>query len=187
MTTTKPRDWAAALRSGMILSYRFPLGEGEGMDALKARPCLVLAVTGTPDDRRVTLAYATSADTPANRGRDLDLSDPQDCQAAGLHRPTRWVLARRVTVPCSDKGYVPHCGSPVIGTVPLATLLDLRWHLAILGDALTADCRRGAPPAQRAPRREGSRGQGARPAPVIVRLPRRRMSRLPARAGLPIG
>ncbi|WP_295046796.1 hypothetical protein [uncultured Paracoccus sp.] len=183
MTSTTSCNWASSLRPGMILSFRFPLGEGEG-ETPKARPCLVLAVMEDPHDQRITLAYATSADTPANRGVDLDLSDPRDCQAAGLHRPTRWVLARRVTVPSSDKGFVLRRGSPVIGTVPSATLLDLRWHLATLGEELTMNHRRGAPPIGRAPRRRWPARQDTRLVPVIVRVTRRRLCKPAARVGV---
>lgn len=172
--TPKPRGWAAALRPGTIVAFRFPLGEREGTEPPKARPCLVLAVTEDCGERLVTIAYGTSADTASNRGLDIDIFDPQDCRASGLHRPSRFVLARRVTVAATDAGFTICNGSPVIGTVPPSVMSDLHRYLQALGAAITVDCRRGMLPTTRPPRQERKAGQAARRAPVIVRVMRRR-------------
>lgn len=163
---------ADALRPGTILSFPFPLGTGTGR--VKTRPCLVIARTAGADGApRVTIAYGTSADTAANRGLDLDLADPAEWQAAGLHRPTRFVLSRRVTVPLTDAGLAGRRpGAPVIGTLPAPAAVILHRLTRALGAALTEDRRRGAvrAPAWRRPDRH--------PAPVIIRVARRRIDRL---------
>ncbi|MDQ1900588.1 hypothetical protein RAH32_09035 [Paracoccus sp. WLY502] len=82
MTSITSSGWAAALRPGTVLSFRFPLGEGEGR--AKARPCLVIGVASQDDEApRVTIAYGTSATSHANRGLDLHLPEPNDWQAPG--------------------------------------------------------------------------------------------------------
>lgn len=142
---THPIDRAASIRPGTVVAFRFPLGEGEGR--AKTRPCLVIATSSRNGTPRVTIAYGTSAASRANRGLDLDLSEPDDWRAAGLRRPSRFVLARRVTVPLTDPGFDSRrSGSPAIGFLPPSAMLALRRMIRSIGHRVAEDRRRGAPP-----------------------------------------
>lgn len=95
---------------------------------MKTRPCLVIATTPGKDGAPlITIAYGTSADSQSNRGLDLKLAKPDYYKAAGLRRPTRFVLMRRVTVPASDPGLDGRrAESPVIGSLPPSAMIPLR-------------------------------------------------------------
>lgn len=62
------------------------------------------------------LAYGTSADTSANRGYEVRLTETE-ARAAGLHRATRFVGARRMLVALDHCGFVICAakGAPTIG------------------------------------------------------------------------
>ena len=81
------------LQVGDIVTALFPHKEGP---AKHARPCLILEVT----DEELLIAYGTTSKSDANRG--LDLSVREDPEAHGLHRPTRFVCARRLRLPRTD-------------------------------------------------------------------------------------
>lgn len=170
---------AALLRPGTIVALRFPLGEGEGR--AKARPCLVIATTtGADGAPRITIAYGTSSRTQSNRGLDLALSDPDHCQAAGLRRPTRFVLARRITVSPSDPALeCGRTGSPVIGALPPSATIQLRGLVRSLGATVAQDRRRGSPGRRSESHRHGGAHQQprSRREPVIVRVARKRYTR----------
>lgn len=180
--TTDPIGWAASLRPGTVVSFRFPLGEGEGR--AKTRPCLVIATTFRDGERFVTIVYGTSAGTRSNRGLDLDLSDPSEWQAAGLRRRSRFVLMRRVTVPTTDAGFnLRNSGSPVIGILPPSAMASLHRLARLLGNRVAEDRRAGST-GSRVKKRQPQRGtcwqrrNGGRLAEVVVEYRQRR--RVPA-------
>lgn len=176
--TTEPFGWAAALRPGTIVSFRFPLGEGEGPS--KTHPCLVIAVNTQNGRPRITLAYGTSAGSDSNRGLDLDLSEIGEWKAAGLHRPTRFVLMRRVTVGPDDPGFNLHkAGGPVIGSLAAPALTALHPLTRLLGGRILENRRRGAAAARsRAGSRRATpcwqRRRSGRQAQVVVEYRRSR-------------
>lgn len=183
--TTDLLGGAAALRPGTIVAFRFPLGEGEGR--VKTRLCLVIARTlGKDGAPRITIAYGTSAGSQSNRGLDLEVAEPDAYKAAGLRRPTRFVLTRRVTVPASDPGLDRRrAGSPVIGILAPAAMITLRKPTRSLGSIVTADRRRGSIGIRPLAGQNGSRPQRARPGrePMILRAARRRYDRPAAGIG----
>ncbi|WP_206615565.1 hypothetical protein [Solirhodobacter olei] len=63
-------DWRQALTWGDIVAFRFPSPpDGRGGDFRpKARPCVVLDVTGYLGARYATRAYGTTSDSRANLG-----------------------------------------------------------------------------------------------------------------------
>lgn len=91
--------WTQQLRPGTILLFRFP--ERDDDLAGKRRPCLVLGTQPGPDGPQIALAYGTSVNSSANRGFDISV-EADDCASVGTHRPTRFVLARRITVGVDD-------------------------------------------------------------------------------------
>lgn len=183
--TTDLLGGAAALRPGTIVAFRFPLGEGEGR--AKTRPCLVIGTSqGKNGEPRVTIAYGTSAGSQSNRGLDLEVAEPDACKAAGLRRPTRFVLARRVTVPLSDPGLDRRrAGSPVIGVLAPAAMITLRKLTRSLGNIVTADRRRGSIGIRPMAGQNGSRPQRprSRREPIILRVAPKRYARPAARTG----
>lgn len=91
--------WTQQLRPGTILLFRFP--ERDDDLAGKRRPCLVLGTQPGPDGPQIALAYGTSVDSSANRGFDISV-EADNCASVGTHRPTRFVLARRIAVAADD-------------------------------------------------------------------------------------
>lgn len=101
--------FGTSLKVGDIVSFTFPRREGS---ANVARPCLVLET----EDDEVLLAYGTTSATDANRGLELRVSF--DTAACGLHRPTRFVCARRLRVDSADARFVTdRHGSVVLGSL----------------------------------------------------------------------
>ncbi|MGI3167130.1 hypothetical protein [Pseudooceanicola sp. 200-1SW] len=115
-TTEETADWAKTVQRGDIVLFKFPIRlAGEG-DKPKVRPCLVLEVDGDGGERRIVLAYGTSASTPANRGYEIAITHVADLRAAGLNRATRLVGARLLSVSPKHSGFnVGGAGSPVVG------------------------------------------------------------------------
>ena len=109
--TQETADWADNVQRGDIVLFRFPIRMGDD-EAPKIRPCLVLEVEEHGGRKRLTLAYGTSAATPANRGYEIAVTHVDDCHAAGLTRATRFVGARLVNVSPD------HLGFDVGGTLP---------------------------------------------------------------------
>ncbi|MCB1359266.1 MAG: type II toxin-antitoxin system PemK/MazF family toxin [Maritimibacter sp.] len=96
-------------KAGDIVTCRFPRREGP---AETPRPCLVLEAT----DTELLLAYGTTSSTDANVG--LEVSVTQNPEAHGLHRPTRFVCARRLRVSRTDKRLVAdRIGRVVVGSL----------------------------------------------------------------------
>lgn len=175
--TTELIGWRAGLCPGAIVSFRFPLGEGEGPS--KMRPCLVIGSNIADGTHRITLAYGTSADSDSNRGLDLALAEPADWLAAGLRRPTRFVLMRRITVGLDDPGFNLHRqGGPVIGALPTTMLTVLKRMSRWLGSRMVEDRRRGSPRARAgvAVRRLPCPSRGQSPAAAVAEYRRHRRS-----------
>lgn len=112
-------SWKKSLAPGDVVSFRFPLTEGErgaAGERPKARPCLVLEVGRVGDLRIATIAYGTSSKHKANRGRDLRVECHTEIEAAGLAEPTRFVGVRRVMVPLGHCAFnLAHRDTPVLG------------------------------------------------------------------------
>lgn len=122
--------------AGDIVSFRFPKREGP---TETARPCLVLEA----DDNEVLIAYGTTSTTSANRG--LELWVRHDTGACGLHRPTRFVAARRIRVRRDDDRLVLNdAGTPVIGHLTQDLEERLCEILAVLGSTSIAAERKDA-------------------------------------------
>lgn len=119
--------WQHGLQRGDIVLFRFPIAE-QGDATPKLRPCLVLEAGAFKNSRLVTLAYGTSARTPANRGYSVIVKRAAAMTAAGLTKPTRLVGARRITVSVDNPGFEPHRNSatPHIGRLdgPLLDRMD---------------------------------------------------------------
>ncbi|MDP5308971.1 hypothetical protein [Paracoccus spongiarum] len=148
MITTNTVGWAATLRPGTTVLFRFP--PGEGMGEVKTRPGLVIAVAQTDRDAKITVAHGTTSASMANRGLELDLSDPADCSAAGLHPHTRFVLSRRITVASTDAAFrLSPAGTPVLGRLAGSSMMTLDDLVPSLGPSIAEDSRRGASPAAR--------------------------------------
>ncbi|RAZ81656.1 hypothetical protein [Cereibacter johrii] len=109
-------DWRQTLKVGDIVSFRFPVEDLEGGPA-KNRPYLLLEVEPTHAGPRITLAYGTTVHGGRNRGYEVRLSDPAVFREAGLHRPTRFIGLRRLTVSADHPGFAVcrDLGTPKIG------------------------------------------------------------------------
>jgi len=97
--------------------FRFPIRfAGEG-DERKVRPCLILEVEEWLGEKRLTLAYGSSAPTAANRGYEIPVTHAEDIRAAGLKRASRFVGARLLSVSPGNSGFSlgAKSKSPVIG------------------------------------------------------------------------
>jgi hypothetical protein len=84
---------------------------------VKKRPCLVLERFENAGKVFVELAYGTTVQTKVNRGYEIQINTIADMALAGLHRPTRFIGARRIIVAADNPGFVTNPGhpSPVIG------------------------------------------------------------------------
>lgn len=127
--TVPVTDWQQTLSRGDIVRFRFPVKEPcSSRSRPKLRPCLVLEIRDLGGSRFATLAYGTSADTNANRGREVIVTDPDAMATAGLEKPTRFVCVRRVSVsldhPCF--GIDAETATPVVGRLDEA--LTERMH-----------------------------------------------------------
>lgn len=131
MTMTQALPHALTIQSGDIVSFRFPSTEGDVHE--KARPCLVLAISGD----QATVVYGTSSAHRANRGLELRVTRQDDLDALHLRHPTRFVGARRVTVGLDSPRFRPRreTGSCVIGSLPPS----LQSRLAHLQSLIGAD------------------------------------------------
>ncbi len=139
MTKNQPAApaWIQHLRPGTILLFRFPVRDDDL--AGKRRPCLVLGTRQQKDGLQVALAYGTSVDSHANRGFDISI-DSDDCEAVGTHRPTRFVLARRITVGANDPRF--DTGSednPIVGQLLDDQMGQLRALTDFLGSRAFED------------------------------------------------
>lgn len=107
-------DWQKELSWGDIVSFRFPVEDAEAIP--KKRPCLVLDTATVGGKRYALLAYGTTTRSSSNRGYEIRLG-AFDASEAGLHRPTRFVGARRLMVNLDHPGLVTSsaAGTPIIG------------------------------------------------------------------------
>lgn len=122
---TAPRAWQDMVRLGNVVLFRFPYAEANApAEAPKARACLVLEVERRDSRIFAELVYGTSVDTAANRGDEIRVDRPEALAAAGLHRPTRFIATRRITVSLDNAGFVlnPRYPSPVLGRLAPADL-----------------------------------------------------------------
>ncbi|WP_340110336.1 hypothetical protein [Pikeienuella sp. HZG-20] len=161
---TPATDWRQTLTYGDIISFRFPVRGSEIPP--KIRPCLVLDIVKVGDARYALLAYGTSAKTRANRGYEVQLGRV-DARAAGLHRPTRFVGARRMLVSLDHPDIVicAGAGAPVIGCLSGAAVE--RMHAVRARIQAEADIVAERRSERRKARR--SRRQKAEPRPVWAR------------------
>ena len=105
----------------------------------------MLEVERRSDGTYVELAYGTSADTSANRGEEIHVSRPEAMAAAGLHRRTRFVGARRVLVRVDHSGFDvnPRYGTPVLGRLDprdMERMNCVRAHIKAFRDAAAEGC-----------------------------------------------
>lgn len=98
-------SWHTDLSIGDVVLFYFPHAERDTCEAPKSRTCLVVDLFDEAGTTMVELAYGTSVDTAANRGREIHLVDPEEIAIAGLHRPSRFVCARRVIVSIDHPGW----------------------------------------------------------------------------------
>ncbi|WP_082739157.1 hypothetical protein [Aliiruegeria sabulilitoris] len=173
-TTASPEtgtlNWQELLAVGDVVSYRFPVSEEDGTATPKVRPCLVLDVETIAGTTYALLAYGTTSPTRANAGYEIRVRAPKALRPAGLHRPTRFVGARRLLVPLDSAGFVAGgpAGTPMLGHLDGAAfdrMNEVRARIHAERD-MAAD--------RRASRRNG-RGRSRAPRPFVVehRHPRR--------------
>jgi hypothetical protein len=118
---TEPKfsaEWRNHINIGDLVSFQFPVSEtSEDRGQPKRRPCLVLDFSMRAGTRLLTIAYGTSSSGKANRGYEIAINDPARVLAAGLHKSTRFVGARRIIVPVTHKGFAVsrRIHSPVLG------------------------------------------------------------------------
>ena len=116
LASDRAPDWHETLRHGDIVLFAFPVADTGSREWPKPRPCLVLDVHELPGARYALLAFGTSAMTDANRGYEIRVRRTEEARACGLHKPTRFVGARRLLVPLSHPGFGGgRLGTPVIG------------------------------------------------------------------------
>ncbi|WP_299821431.1 type II toxin-antitoxin system PemK/MazF family toxin [uncultured Jannaschia sp.] len=141
--TKKTSCWRKTLSAGDIVSFAFPSSERLA-EMEKARPSLVLAVDRQDDETMVTVAYGTSSRTRSNTGFELHVRTPEDVAAAGLHKPTRFIGARTVTVPLPSSRFVECAGGTVVlGRVPPQLRLRLEQVARLASQSGSASRRRG--------------------------------------------
>ena len=171
---------------GDIVTCRFPRREGP---ARAPRPCLVLEA----NDAELLLAYGTTSPTDANVG--LELSVTENPEAHGLHRPTRFVGARRLRLSRTDERLVAdRHGRVVVGNILEAFRARLDEILAEIdaeGPRHDREDREWAgihPPSARGfvrlYRKRGKAGKGSRwasTAPDVVVVTRRKLRHRAAR------
>lgn len=99
------------------MSYRFPVSEEDGTAAPKIRRCLVLDIEIIGGERYALLAFGISAKSGANHGYEIRVRSAKAVRAAGLHRSTRFIGARRLFVPLDGTGFAicAATGAPVLG------------------------------------------------------------------------
>ena len=173
VSLTEPRpDWQTALRPGDVVRYRFPLaGKTERRPTL--RPCLVLDVETLIGQRYAVLAPGIGADDDQVGSYDLRLAG-EALEPVGLHRPIRFLGARRLVVPLENSGFGSAAISPILGRLDEAALERLHALRARL------HAERDIAADRRAERRRRLRpmGRPQRPVTVEYRRPKRRSLRL---------
>ncbi|MHA6326009.1 hypothetical protein [Roseivivax sp. CAU 1753] len=124
--------WEQEIAVGDILLFRFPTTEVyPDCDAPKRRPCLVVKTGCYGTQNLVELAYGTSAYGFSNRGCEVIVRQSEGISKAGLTRPTRFTLNRRLIVSPAHSGFefATH-GDPRIGRLDQALTDRLHSLLA---------------------------------------------------------
>ena len=137
----------SGIKAGAVVSCRFPHQEAPAQPGPTARPCLVIrTMIDTPRDRwMAVVAYGTSKTGRANSGFEYTLTGAA-ATAAGLNRPTRFVLNRLRLLPVDEAFFVFSGKSDgAIGQIPederpeLATAMSrMRDHIPRLAPILAA-------------------------------------------------
>lgn len=169
--------WRDHIGVGDIVSFRFPCASEDDATPPKARPCLVLDVETIGGHHYLVLAYGTTATTGANRGYEIRVRSAEALASAGLHKPTRFVAARRLLVPLDSGGFVHSkaTGTPVLGRLtgePRERMHAVRARIHAERD-IAAD--------RRASRRRASSFRSPTPRPFVVEV--RRTKRQAVRSG----
>lgn len=154
-------------RPGDVVSCWFPHDEAPDQPGMKARPCLVLRTQRDAEKKLwIWVAYGTSQQHPAKIG-DVDITATDSLKAAGLHRPTRFVLSRARKIPHLYAFFrANNRDSIFLGTLAPPDLLRVQDAARKL-EALRR-YRRALSAAQETPRPPASKS----PVPVLT-LPRR--------------
>lgn len=115
--TNAAAHWADHVRPGDVVLFRFPVPFPQTRDGKPGiRPCLVVEVDDHGEERRLVLAYSTTATTRSNGGYDIAVTHVADLQTAGLRRATRFIGTRLLSVSPNHSGFdVGGAGAPVVG------------------------------------------------------------------------
>ncbi|AQS49309.1 hypothetical protein BMG03_17050 [Thioclava nitratireducens] len=135
---TTTQAWSETLRSGDIVSFRFPTDEGKTGPEPKARPCLVLASALISGQRWLTIAYGTSVTEKVRKGYAIPLGS-HDARVAGLERATAFRGDRIVIVRPNNRAFAvsPTLRTPVLGRLtgrPLERMHAIRARLQAEAD-----------------------------------------------------
>ena len=132
--TKATAHWADHVRPGDVVLFRFPVPFPQTRDGKPGvRPCLVVEVDAHGDERRLVLAYSTTATTASNAGYDIAITHVADLQTAGLHRATRFIGSRLLSVSPNHVGFdVGGSGAPVVGHLTGSRLERMQWVRARL-------------------------------------------------------
>jgi hypothetical protein len=88
---------------GDVVSAYFPEDERPNNPGIKSRPCVILQVqrSDKPGVWYVRIAYGTTQKILPNELRvgDVPVTKPDNMRAAGLHKPTKFVLTRSKIIP----------------------------------------------------------------------------------------
>ncbi|MEC7795580.1 MAG: hypothetical protein VX791_18940 [Pseudomonadota bacterium] len=138
--------WADHVRPGDVVLFKFPVSFPQTRDGKPGvRPCLVVEVDDLGEERRLVLAYSTTATTRSNSGYDIAVTHVADLQTAGLRRATRFIGTRLLSVSPSHPGFdVGGSGAPVVGHLTgsrLERMQAVRARLHVEHD-IAADRRR---------------------------------------------
>jgi hypothetical protein len=164
-------DWHERLSVGDIVSYRFPVADDVGTAQPKARPCLVIDLETLVGTQYAVLAYGTTVTAGPNRGYEVSVRKPHAFLDAGLHKPTKFICARRLLVPLQSNGFVCSAatGDPILGHL----VGEERERMNAVRAKLHAE--RDIAADRREERRERTRRRSRDPRPFVVehRRPKR--------------
>lgn len=119
--------WYDRLCVGDVALFRFPNSEPDSAEQPKTRTCLVVNVEHQDTQVFVEIAFGTSAQTDANRGLDIGVTEPDEMATAGLRKQTRFVCARRIIVSINHAGWDlnDQHDTPVVGRLGPQAMSDL--------------------------------------------------------------
>jgi hypothetical protein len=105
-----------------VVSCYFPEHERPNRPGVKPRPCLVLATrrSHAPGLMYVKVAYGTTAAPDSCAFGEIHIHRPDSCEAAGLHKRTKFNLGRTAVVPFRFEFFRANRS----GSVVLGRLLD---------------------------------------------------------------